>query len=239
MKRPALTYARLCQTDMGPVSLKSARSPLGADIYTVLRTDGSQTDDLLWVGKDAAGKPQRVLFCCASYRVVLSPSRAWVCRRDKTDAALFCPPEKKDLLCVLLKPNAVVRDSTARALTGPALLSFFETLAADPGQTVDAQESYVTSTRRINRGLSSYFAVFEGDTPVSGGGIVAKNEKYALIGDLYTNPAYRGGGYASAVLCACEAAAAAENLTPVLYCDKKHARFYKKRGWRRVRKNEL
>ena len=121
-----------------------------------------------------------------------------------------------------------------RAVGGPAVpLALPDTLEAYRilgGGTLSPENEarYVYRARAMREGLAAGFGVKEDGALRAFAFIVAQNENSVLIGDVFTRPAYRGRGYASAAVTACAAAARGDAF---ILCEEKNAGFYKKLGF--------
>ena len=104
------------------------------------------------------------------------------------------------------------------------------TVISGKKMTPDEEARYVYRARAMRDGLAKGFGVKENGRPVSFAFIVAQNEDSALIGDVFTVPAFRGRGYGGACVLACAAAAGPEKNAYVL-CEEKNRDFYQKLGF--------
>ena len=233
----ALTYTRLRPEDVPALRSRSAGHVLGTEIFTSLALDPDETNERLWVARDNGGAPVAAVYDYPSHTVWLSPGRACVGRHAANPAGVFAPPRRKDRYAVMEKrgaPAGAVPPSVRRA-EGETLRALFAMLGGGMLSRRSQELHYVYMRRCLNRGLAAAFCVYLNGEPVSCAMIGAENERFALIGNVYTLPSHRGRGYASAALAACEAFAAEQGKTPVLYCEKKTAAFYRGRGYRKVR----
>ena len=108
--------------------------------------------------------------------------------------------------------------------------------------SIDSQGGIFAKIDEDDDTLSCYataFGEYEGGILCAAAPILAKNRRFALIGNLFTLPEHRGRGCAARLLAACEAAAAAEGLRPVLYCYPAMARYYLARGYRILEQHEV
>ena len=92
----------------------------------------------------------------------------------------------------------------------------------------DNEARYVFRARALREGLSQGFGVKENGRLISFAFLVAQNENSALLGDVFTRPAYRGKGYASAAVLACVAAAGKDVYA---LCEEKNVSFYERLGF--------
>lgn len=240
MNDKRLHYTRPEAADVPRLLAACGSHPLGTEICTALRTDGAESDRL-WVGRDEAGTPRCVVYDGPAYKLTLSERTAAVGRHDPGAAGIFSPPRRGARFYVLQKKDAAAAPETAEAerLTGSEIRALYLLLASGQAMPAPLERSYVYAVRCANRGLSEVYAIREGGKPVSGAEIMAKNDVYALIGNLFTDPAHRGRGLAAAVLTACETAAAKEGRIPVLYCERAMLPYYRARGYERIKPHGL
>ncbi len=97
--------------------------------------------------------------------------------------------------------------------------------------TEKTERRYVARVRAANAGLAETFGIYEDGKIASTASVCAENERYALLGDVYTLYPYRFQGYAAKLTMACIARAQQQGLTPVLYCEKDMRKFYRKLGF--------
>lgn len=85
---------------------------------------------------------------------------------------------------------------------------------------------------RSRKGYASVYYIGDGCGGIAAtGSIVAKNRKYAVIGDIYTAESCRGKGLAAEILYACVADALGEGLIPALYCKPEMKNYYLQKGF--------
>lgn len=116
-------------------------------------------------------------------------------------------------------------------LTGKELLGVLRLMSDTQTLPDYLEKRYVDIVRGINAGLCSYLGVYEDGALVSCGGIAASNEKYALIGNIFTREDRRGRGLASGIVNALAKEARRKGLVPILYCEKQMSGFYRRLGF--------
>ena len=225
-------------TDAPALLSWSAAHILGTEIRTSLLLDAGETNERLLVGRDAAGAPRCVVFRQPSYKVFLSPDRAAAGKRAANALQDGAPPPRRERCAVMVKRDAAPPPSATypvRKMTNTELRGFYTLMAQGSRFGRATEENYVYMQRCVNRDAAAAFGVFEGGDVVSGAMICAVNDVYALIGNVFTEESRRGRGLAQAALAACEREAEARGLIPVLYCAKRMTRYYRRRGYRKVR----
>ena len=233
------TYTRLRPGDEPTLRSWCAAHVLGTELFTALALEPDGTDGRIWVARSGDGAPAAAVYCCTSYSVYLSPERAGVGRNTAGAPLLLGMPRRRDRYVVMEKRGATasVPAPAVRQAEGEKLRALFAMMGMGWGiLSRQMQElNYIYQQRCANRGLAAAFGAYENGAPVSCAMICAENERFALIGNVFTRPEFRGRGYASAVLAACEAFAAEQGRTPVLYCKKQTAAFYRGRGYKKVK----
>lgn len=212
---------------------------LGAEIYTYGMLEPENAPGQLWAGFSSDLALSALLFDSGACRTFLTPDAGAVGYPAQSAAAFFAPIPFREKLCVMLNPApAAAVPEGITPLSGAQLLEVAALLhGREPN---DGEEKrFVYEARAINAGLAHAFGIYTSGRLIAAAQILAKNRRCALIGNVYTAQAYRGNGAATCLLAACEATAAAEGLSPVLYCRPEMRRFYRARGYRRVKNSEL
>ncbi len=125
-------------------------------------------------------------------------------------------------------------DGRAVPLTNADVPEVYRAVSERESLSPDDENRCVDRMRAMRDGLAAGFGVKENGRLLSFAFITACNETSALLGDVYTRPAYRGWGYAAACVLACVAAA---NRDVYLICEEPLTGFYEKLGFASVGKN--
>ena len=212
-----------------------ADRPGGAELYTTLRLCGAEpTVGSLWTGSDDAGRLRLAICDNGSYATYLTERRCFVALlpKDAEGFDLFRKPPRKSRLCKMVYTGgALPFPEGAETLRGSALLDMYRTVQETPTLNDRAERRYVFRARAVNAGLAETFALYEDRQLAATASICAKNERYALLGDVFTVYQYRYQGCATKLVNACVARALSQNLTPILYCHKDLRKFYKRMGF--------
>lgn len=239
MKNSALRFARPTEDETDALLDLCRTHILGPEICTAVWTDGAESERL-WAARDGDGSLHGAVYDAFAYKLFLTWRTAAVGRHDPGAAGIFAPPRRFARFAVLEKKRRILPSpSGAEKLTDGRLLDFYRLLSGDLRMPASLERSYVYAARCANRGLAEAYGICGEAGILSGAQILAKNDVYALIGNVYTKETYRGRGFASAALAACEAAADAEGLIPVLYCESGMLPFYRERGYERIRPHGL
>ena len=214
----------------------SENRPGGAEIYTYQRLAPENAYGQLWAGLDEENRLAAVLLDTGETRTLLTPEACIAGAAPGGDAAPFPPLSVAAPFLVMAKalPGACAAPAAAPAPLAEVLELVHPKAGADEKELM-----YVYFSRAANAGFSAAFGEYEGGDLCAAAQILAKNRRFALIGNLYTRPESRGRGCGTRLLAACEAHAAAKGLIPVLYCYPNMARFYTARGYRSLQPDEL
>lgn len=124
---------------------------------------------------------------------------------------------------------------SAQLIEGTRILQTF-LLMTDGKMTVGDEMRYTLRVRASMRSLSTVFGSFDTDGQlVSTASIVAENEKYALIGDVFTRADKRGRGLAAELCLACCRASLEKGKIPWLMCAPEMLPYYTRLGFREIR----
>ena len=246
MKPADLLFTARTAAFGGQILALSAERPVGAEIYTYQTVSPANDFGQLWAGLDEAGRLAAALLTAGGQGVLLTETGGLAGAIPDGSkggsvgfpAAIF--PSAPFSVLANPAPARSFPADVCRVESGARVREMFALLhGTQPRESAEAR--YVYCLRAANAGLANAFGVTHAATGAlcAVARISAKNRKYALIGDVFTKKEYRGNGFASRLLAACEAQAAAEGLIPVLYCLPTTARFYRARGYRSIRPDEL
>ncbi|MBQ6066076.1 MAG: GNAT family N-acetyltransferase [Clostridia bacterium] len=229
-----LTYRQATADDADRIMAFCRDKPCGTEIHTSVKLNGEKTEiGCLWTGTDGAGLLRLVVYDNGSYVTYLTRRSGFVAKPPKEDGFdRFAAPKRKARLCrMVYRGGTPSFPEGVTALRGTALLEMYKAVRETDALNDRTERRYVARARAVNAGLAETFGIYEDGKIASTAGICAKNERYALIGDVYTVYQYRFQGYAAKLVNACVAAAREQGLTPVLYCEKGMRKFYRKLGF--------
>ena len=230
-----LTFRQVREEDVPALPAFCANRPCGTEIYTSLKLCGADTAvGSIWTGTDDAGRLRLVVYDNGSYATYLTERSCYVATlpKDTEGFDLFKKPPRKRQLCRMVYAGGPVPfPDGAESLQGTAIMDMYKAVKETDTLNEKAERRYVYRTRAVNTGLSEVFALYEDGKLASTACLFAKNERYALIGDVFTVYRYRYQGYATRLVNACVAKAQEQRLTPILYCHKDLRKFYKRMGF--------
>ena len=230
-----LTFRQAREEDVPALLAFCADKPCGAEIYTSLKLCGADTAvGSLWTGTDDEGRLRLAIYDNGSYVTYLTERRGYAVPlpKDAEGTDLFRkPPRKRRLYRMVYTGGAVPFPEGAVSLQGASIMEMYRAVKETATLSDKAERRYVFRARAVNAGLSEVFALYEDGQLAATACLFAKNGRYALIGDVFTVYQYRYQGYATMLVNACVARAQEQNLTPILYCDKRMKKFYRKMGF--------
>lgn len=230
-----LTFRQAREEDVPGLLAFCADRPCGAEIYTSLQLCGADTAvGNVWTGTDDAGRLRLAIYDNGSYATYLTERRCYVAPlpKDAEGFDLFKKPPRRRRLCQMVYAGkAVPFPDGTQTLRGTAIMDMYKAVKETTTLNEKAERRYVFRARAVNAGLSEVFALYENGKLAATACLFAKNERYALIGDVFTVYQYRYQGYATKLVNACVAKAQQQRLTPILYCHKDLRKFYKRMGF--------
>ncbi len=209
--------------------------PWGAEVYTTVKLSGAQPEiGILWTGSDGHGRLRLAVYDNGTYVTYLTARRGVAAKppQGAEGLSLFDRPRRRDRLCrMVYRGGEIPFPRGVQPLRGPALLAMYETVKEPGVRSEHTEKRYVFRARSVNAGLAETFGIYEDGKLAATASVAAQNETAALIGDVYTVYQYRYQGYASRLTKACVAYAQEKHLTPVLYCEKRLRKIYRKLGF--------
>ncbi len=109
-------------------------------------------------------------------------------------------------------------------------LALYKTLG-EGALSPDNEARYVYRARAMRDGFAAGFCIRADNDPAAFACITAQNGDTALIGDVFTRPAYRGRGCARRCVSACVRLALEQTKTPYVLCADQMTAFYESMGF--------
>ncbi len=132
-------------------------------------------------------------------------------------------------IMIYTSPDSPVGD--AEITDGRRLQDFFLMISESERLSFDDERRYVIRRKRINKGLSAVFSVYDNEKIIAGAAVSAINEKYALISDVFTRKEYRKKGLAEKCLSTALSFILKKGKIPFLICSDDMCRYYEKAGF--------
>ena len=217
--------------------LDISRTGIGmTDVYTYIRLHPELPQDArLWLAeKDGI---RSVIYDDGAYFTFNGiTDKKFIAAKTVKGESLFKSPKEKHRL-VLMEYRGMYEDEASRTvpIAGKAVLDVFRLMSSCERLPEYLEKRYVDTVRGINAGLCTYRGIYDNGVLAACGGTVASNEKYALIGNIFTKEGYRGRHFASDTVKALANDAIKKGLIPVLYCEKEMTGFYEARGFHHVK----
>ena len=122
-------------------------------------------------------------------------------------------------------------NENVRELSNGEIEEFYKLYSGSSSLSFDDGARYVSSLRRKMRGLSCFFGIFSENKLISVAAVTGMNEKYALIGNVFTAEQYRNRGLARDCINKCIEFSLSRGKIPCLFCKEEMKDFYKKLGF--------
>ena len=123
------------------------------------------------------------------------------------------------------------KKGAAQSLEGRKIQEIYRLMSQKSSLSFDDERRYVLRLRAVNAGLAAVFGIEKDGTLLSCASVSSMNEKYGLIGDVYTKAQERGRGYAADCLMTAVEFILGAGRIPVLLCDEKMCPYYEKSGF--------
>lgn len=225
-----LIYRSPAPTELEQIKDRLKFSLLGTQAYTHIVVDGELSAELFKIGTDENGEIKDLLFVVGDIIYLFRSNREYVLHN-----AEILPNGKITGDRTVVLESGKVRehcenDNNIKKLTGKEISDAFR-LFTNGNMTHGDELRYTFRVRCANRDLAAVYGIYDSENSLlSTASIIAVNEKYALIGDIYTRPDVRGHGFASALLQHCSRRIMQRNRAPFLLCDESMTKFYKNNG---------
>lgn len=230
-----LTFRQAREEDVPALLAYCADKPCGAEIHTTLKLCGAEPAiGSLWTGTDDAGRLRLAIYDNGSYVTYLTERHGYAVQlpQDAEGVDLFQKPSRRQRLYQMVSTGAAVPfPEGVQTLRGAAIMEMYKAIKETRTPNDKAERRYVFRARAVNAGLSEVFALYEDGAFASTACLFGKNDRFALIGDVFTVYPYRYQGYATKLVNACVARAQEQHLTPILYCHKDLRKFYRRMGF--------
>lgn len=204
----------------------------GCEPFTHCALDGEKAAERFLVGKNANGITERLIFSYGGTACAFDGRSAEI--RSSCSVTPLGEIGGSVPVSVQYCAGIPAAQPSARTVEGTRILQTF-LLITDGKMTVGDEMRYTLRVRASMRSLSTVFGAFDTDGQlVSTASIVAENEKYALIGDVFTRPDARGRGLAAELCLACCRASLEKGKIPWLMCAPEMLPYYTRLGFREV-----
>ena len=205
----------------------------GSEPYIHIALDGMNAAECFLLGKDKSGTVEEVIFCFGGTGYVFKKDK-----KPEVFGEFTMTPDGEvsgtPLCAAELNGKAPDGGVPVRLLEGTEIIGAYELITGGKMTEGDSVR-YVFRVRASNRGAARVFGVFNDKGILTAtASVVAENEKYALIGDVFTAPDCRGKGLAGALCAECCRFSLSCGKTPWLLCEEKMLPFYENMGFKRI-----
>ena len=205
----------------------------GSEPYTHIALDGMNAAECFLLGKDKSGTVEEVIFCFGGTGYVFKKDK-----KPEVFGEFTVTPGgvvSGTPLCIAEFNGKIPEcDVPVKLLEGTEIIGAYELITGGKMTEGDSVR-YVFRVRASNRGAARVFGAFNDKGILTAtASVVAENEKYALIGDVFTAPDCRGKGLARALCAECCRFSLSRGKTPWLLCEEKMLPFYENMGFKRI-----
>lgn len=219
--KTGLVYSHPSADEIKNVVYACRETTAGIIPYTCLSADRDFFCENVWLGKDGEKNTVDMVFN-DGITVFYVTDRIILCGAATIKTLVYSPFENE---------SGSVSDENIRPLHGKELAQMYALMSGTGTLREEDEQRYVFRVRTDNRNMTFSFGIYEKAVLVSAASVTGMNEKYGLIGDVFTAPSFRGKGYASALIKKCISRITEKGLVPVVYCEEKTAAFYKNLGF--------
>ena len=121
---------------------------------------------------------------------------------------------------------------TADIIEGRAIQEIYKLMSEKGSLSFDDERRYVLRLRAVNAGLSAVFGIKKDGALVSCTAVGSMNDRFGVVGDVYTKAEERCKGYAMACLMTATEFILSRGRVPMLLCDEKMCPYYEKAGFK-------
>ena len=193
-------------------------TPEGAVCFAFLESSGDNFYESFLLGEEN-GVTESIIFDTGDeYFLVYGQEFPALLTRSEKTVMIY---EKKEAL-----------KGTAESIEGVKLQEIYKLMSAKNSLSFDDERRYVLRLRAVNAGFSAVFGIENDGELVSCAAVSSMNDKYGLIGDVFTKKSERGRGYAADCLMTATEFILRNGRIPMLLCDEKMCPYYEKSGFR-------
>ncbi len=210
----------------------------GCEPFVHCALDGEKAAERFFIGKNPDGKTEKLIFAYGGTAYVFGGQSAEIrtqCSVDLFGRVSGNTPAIAEFGGKFPARHVQAAAQTAARLSETQILQSF-LLMTDGKMTVGDEMRYVQRVRTSRRGHGTVLGVFDDNGMLAAtSSIIAENEKYALIGDVFTRPDARRRGLAAMLCLECCREALGKGKIPWLMCTPAMLPYYEKIGFREIR----
>ncbi len=213
-----LKFRKAAKEDKDKISSLISDTARGAVAFFVLHTSSDDISDFFFIGEDENADIKSIVFDTGDEYFLIY---------GEEFPELFTRCEKT----VMIYNKNTAEEESAEMLQGREITELYRLLSGKNTLSFDDERRYVLRLRAVNSGFAAVFGIREEGRLVASACIVSENDRYAVIGDVFTAPDYRSRGLARRCLMSCVDFALKKGRIPMLLCDDKMCPYYEKAGF--------
>lgn len=128
----------------------------------------------------------------------------------------------------------IVADDEVTELENRRIGEFYELYSSSHYMGFDDKIRYVNTLHCKNKGFCKFFGIIRNDNLVSVSAVTAINDRFALIGNVFTIQSRRNEGLAEKCVKKCIEFSLSQGKIPFLYCEENMREYYKKSGFEEI-----
>jgi len=213
-----LKFRKAVKEDTEKISSLISDTARGAVAFSVLYASFDDASDFFFLGEDENADIKSIVFDTGDeYFLVYGEEFPGIFERCRKN--------------IMIYPADCAESGSSEMLQGRETIELYKLLTGKNTLSFDDERRYVLRLRAVNAGLAAVFGIREEGRLVSSACIVSENERYAVIGDVFTDADFRKKGLARRCLMSCADFALKKGRIPVLLCDDKMCSYYEKAGF--------
>lgn len=214
-----LKFMRACEDDREVLKDLCRDSIHGTEVFTFLSAHSGSIEENFWCGKNENGVIKTLIF------------------NDGDDSFLIFGDEYPCELVtgfrhtMIYKAKSCELFSEPKELCNSRIAGFYKTYSGLSDMSFDDKARYVHVVHCKNKDLCRFFGITENGKLIAVSAVTAMNEKYALIGNVFTHMDYRDRGLAKKCISKCIEFSLLRGKTPFLCCMPHMVNYYKRLGF--------
>lgn len=216
-----LKFRRMCEADREILKSRCRDIIHGTESFTYLSCI-SRTEEFFWCGVTENDEIKALIINTGDGNF----------RAFGEEIPGFLKLEKR---CTMVySKNEVIFENDVTELENRHISEFYKKYSSSSSMGFDDKIRYVNTLHCKNKGYCRFFGITENDTLISVSAVTAENDKYALIGNVFTIPGERNKGFAGICVKKCIEFSLSQGKTPFLYCNENMKDYYKKLGFEEI-----
>ncbi len=135
---------------------------------------------------------------------------------------------------MVYRKNEAFSENDVTELENSQIAQFYKKYSSASSMGFDDMTRYVNTLHCKNKGFCKFFGIKEKGSLISVAAVVGVNDKFSLIGNVFTVKEKRGQGFARKCVEKCIEFSVLQGKIPVLYCDENMTAYYKGLGFEEI-----